>query len=163
MTEPVITLAQLYGGWREYQQRLVDALSPLSAEELNLGVGPQLRSIAMLASHIVSVRAGWLYFVLEVQDARLAPFAAWAGPDQPPRTAAEFVNGLETTWAVIEETLNQWTIANLDDQVWDTNDDGERIPLTRQWVIWHLIEHDMHHGGELSFALGLNGLAGVEI
>ncbi len=26
---------------------------------------------------------------------------------------------------------------------------GEDQTYTRQWVIWHLIEHDLHHGGEL--------------
>jgi uncharacterized damage-inducible protein DinB len=29
---------------------------------------------------------------------------------------------------------------------------------TRQWIIWHLIEHDLHHGGELFYTLGAHGL-----
>jgi hypothetical protein len=28
---------------------------------------------------------------------------------------------------------------------------GWGYELSRQWVIWHVIEHDLHHGGELSF------------
>jgi len=33
---------------------------------------------------------------------------------------------------------------------------------TRQWVIWHLIEHDLHHGGEISQILGSHGLPGLD-
>ena len=33
--------------------------------------------------------------------------------------------------------------------------------LTRQWIIWHVLEHEIHHGGELSLALGGYGLEGI--
>jgi uncharacterized damage-inducible protein DinB len=35
--------------------------------------------------------------------------------------------------------------------------------FTRQWVVWHLIEHDLHHGGEISLILGSNGLTGLDL
>jgi len=35
---------------------------------------------------------------------------------------------------------------------------GER---TRQWIIWHVLEHEIHHGGELSLALGNYELEGI--
>jgi uncharacterized damage-inducible protein DinB len=35
---------------------------------------------------------------------------------------------------------------------------GER---TRQWMIWHVLEHEIHHGGELSLALGNYALPGI--
>jgi uncharacterized damage-inducible protein DinB len=28
----------------------------------------------------------------------------------------------------------------------------------RGWIIWHLIEHDLHHGGELFYTLGSHGI-----
>ena len=40
----------------------------------------------------------------------------------------------------------------------DRPDPGEPEMFTRQWVIWHLIEHDLHHGGEAFYTLGMNGL-----
>jgi len=30
-------------------------------------------------------------------------------------------------------------------------------------VIWHLIEHDLHHGGEIALTLGLHGLAAPDL
>jgi uncharacterized damage-inducible protein DinB len=26
-------------------------------------------------------------------------------------------------------------------------------------VVWHVMEHDLHHGGELSLTLGMHGMA----
>jgi len=30
-------------------------------------------------------------------------------------------------------------------------------------VIWQVIEHDLHHGGELSFSLGMHNLAAPDL
>jgi uncharacterized damage-inducible protein DinB len=34
----------------------------------------------------------------------------------------------------------------------------EPVDVSRAWVVWHVLEHDLHHGGELSLTLGLHGL-----
>jgi uncharacterized damage-inducible protein DinB len=43
------------------------------------------------------------------------------------------------------------------------NEAGERPRRTRQWIIWHLVEHDVHHGGEISFSLGMHGVTGLDL
>ena len=158
MAEQQISLLPLYKGWDTYQELLIKAIAPLSFEQLSLRVAPQLRSVGELASHIVGVRSGWLFYTLEQGDEQMTTLAS-----QPARSAAELVHGLEVTWQVIQDALSHWTIADLDGLVHDTDENGEDQIYTRQWVIWHLIEHDMHHGGELSFTLGMYGLAGIEI
>jgi uncharacterized damage-inducible protein DinB len=35
--------------------------------------------------------------------------------------------------------------------------------VSRQWIIWHIIEHDLHHGGELSYSLGIHELAAPDL
>ncbi|GER91949.1 hypothetical protein KDW_61110 [Dictyobacter vulcani] len=45
----------------------------------------------------------------------------------------------------------------------DVDDDGTVERMTRQWVIWHLIEHDLHHGGELSFVLGAHNISAIDL
>ena len=158
MAEQQISLSPLYKGWDTYQRLLLKAVEPLSFEQLSLRAAPQLRSVGELASHIIGVRAGWLYFTLEQGDEQMTTLAS-----EPARSAAELVHGLEVTWQVIQDALSHWTIADLDELVHDTDEDGEDQIYTRQWVIWHLLEHDLHHGGELSFTLGMYGLAGIEI
>lgn len=163
MAEQPISLLPLYQGWDVYQERLIKALESLSLDQLSLRPAPQLRSMGENATHIVGTRAGWLYFVLERGDESLASLASWNQADQPVRPVASLINGLEATWQAIQDTLNHWTTADLTVIVHDTDENGEDQTYTRQWVLWHLIEHDLHHGGELSFTLGMHGLAGITI
>jgi uncharacterized damage-inducible protein DinB len=164
MSDHPSVLAPLYKGWDVYQNHLIHALAPLSPEQLTLRAADHLRSIGMLATHMVGARAGWLYYVLKEGDEQLLAIWRWGRDDQPARSPAELVNGLEITWKVIEEALQRWTLADLEETVRDVNEEtGEVEVFTRQWVIWHLLEHDMHHGGELSFSLGMHGLAAIDL
>lgn len=78
-------------------------------------------------------------------------------------STAELVAGLEATWGMIEKALARWTVADLG-QVFDppaSLTDRERElfgPCTRQEIIWHVLRHDMHHGGELAVGMGGYGL-----
>jgi len=162
MAEYHPSLASVYKGWDIYQHHLVKAITPLSSDQLELRAAPHLRSIGENVTHIIGVRAGWLYYTLKEGDEDLVSIGA-DRPGQPIRSAAELVSGLEITWQVLQNALQRWTVADLEEEVRDINDNGEEEILTRQFVLWHLIEHDLHHGGELSFVLGMHGLTGIEI
>jgi uncharacterized damage-inducible protein DinB len=88
----------------------------------------------------------------------VAAIAAWddhAGAAPP---AAELVRGLEVTFAAWKACLQRWTPRDLDEVFYDGPDE-----VTRGWIIWHVIEHDLHHGGELSYSLGALGLTGLNL
>lgn len=163
MTEHTFSLAPFYKGWDGYQQHLVHALAPLSPEQLNLRAAPHLRSVGINAAHIIGARAGWLHYVLREGGEDLIALSERDNSDQLARSAAKLVQGLETTWQVIQDCLQRWTVADLDKIFHDTEDNGEVVAYTRQWVIWHLIEHDMHHGGEISFTLGMHGVPAIDL
>lgn len=164
MTENPFLLAPFYKGWDVYQQHLVKALAPLSPDQLALRAAQNLRSINVIATHIVAVRARWLYYVLKEGDEQLIPIGTWDRSDQPARSSTELVSGLAITWNVIDEALHRWTIADLEEMLPDIDEDtGEEETFSRQWLIWHLLEHDLHHGGELSFSLGMHGLAAIDL
>lgn len=157
MSETHETLAFFRQGWHHYQGHLCRALAPLSAEQLALSAAPGLRSIEQLARHIVAVRAGWFHYNLQEGGEELLAFDAWHQHDRPPCTADELVSGLETTWQVIQEVLSRYTLADLQSTVQDEWN-GQIYTLTRGWVIWHVMEHDIHHGGEMAYSLGMHGL-----
>jgi uncharacterized damage-inducible protein DinB len=163
MAEQQIALLPLYKGWDSYQELLIKAIEPLSLDQLSLRPAPYLRSIGENAAHIVGTRAGWLYYTLERGGEQMTSLGNWNQQGQPARSAAELINGLQATWQVIQDTLNHWTTDDLAVIVHDIDENGEDQTYTRQWVIWHLIEHDLHHGGELSFTLGMHGLTGISI
>ena len=39
---------------------------------------------------------------------------------------------------------------------------GDRT-VTRGWVVWHVLEHDVHHGGEISQILGSHDLPPLDM
>jgi uncharacterized damage-inducible protein DinB len=163
MTNDPKAIAPFYQGWDVYQQHLIDVLTPLTSEQLALRVAPNLRSVSMIAAHIIGARARWLRFVLNEGDDALVPLGMWDRPDQPTPSAAMLVDGLATTWEVLEMALQRWTSDDLQEILRDVDDDGTEETFTRQWVIWHLIEHDLHHGGELSLALGIHGIPAIDL
>jgi uncharacterized damage-inducible protein DinB len=109
----------------------------------------------------------------------------------PQHTAAELVDALQKTWQMIEEVLEHLTAADLTRLV-APMDDAERVrhvqmvepalqpygwmwvesarqnnevrpPVSFQWIIWHVLEHDIHHGSEISTTLGIYGLPVIEL
>lgn len=158
MIEDTSTLAVFYKGWHDYQTLLTKAIAPLTADQLALSVEPGLRSIGTIVRHIIGGRARWFHDMLGVGDQEFARLGQWDRPGAPEREADELVSGLETSWRVMQEAIARWTPADMQQSY--KNDPGDEPEIfTRQWVIWHLIEHDLHHGGEISLTLGMHGLA----
>jgi uncharacterized damage-inducible protein DinB len=147
------TLAPFYKGWDAYQDLLTGALSPLASEQLALQASPSLRPVWQLAAHIIAARVVWFRRILGEVSAELEAMVSWDDDGQPQRNAHELVTGLEASWRLIDDCLARWTPEDLDQPVATRHG-----PATRQWVLWHVIEHDLHHGGELFLTLGMHGL-----
>jgi uncharacterized damage-inducible protein DinB len=162
-TENTGTVAKFYRGWDRYQDLLAATAAPLTEEQLSWRAAAHLRSAGELLAHIVGCRAGWLHYVLHEGGGDLEGISKWDEPGAPPRDTAELVSGLETTWRVIMNGLERWTPVDLDVEFQATDDDGTVHTFSRQWVLWHLLEHDMHHGGEFSYVLGMHGREGMDI
>lgn len=161
MAEPPGMLATLYQGWQDHSSQLIQAIAPLSADQLGLRAAPHLRPIGELAEHIIGGRVHWMYGMLGESNDELATLITGMDDDQSALSAAELVSGLNVTRALIDDRLARWNAADLAQTITVVRRGAERS-FTRQWVIWHLIEHDLHHGGELSFSLGIHHLAALD-
>jgi uncharacterized damage-inducible protein DinB len=157
MAEDSFTLTTFYTSWKAYQDRLAAALAPLSAEQLALGAAPNLRSVGANAGHIIGCRVGWFSYTLGEDLSAELTGVRWDGPDARIRTAAELVRGLELSWQMMAERLARWSSADME-QTFPDEFDGVPVQLSRAWIVWHVLEHDLHHGGEISFTLGAHGL-----
>lgn len=166
---PLITYYQ--HGWERYQRAIVASVTQLSSEQLALPVAPHYVSIGDLLAHMIDARVAW--------------FGGWLGEALPDVThweeerapqdaggstrykAAALVAQFEQTWRVIATAMPRWTTPELEQmvappaahQAWlRSRGEDEEPPHTRQWIVWHVMEHEIHHGGELSLALGAYGL-----
>ncbi len=162
MSEANVTLAIMSKGWHTYQNRLCEALAPLSPDQLALCAASNLRSIDELARHIIGVRAGWFHEALGEGGEDFGAFSQWDLPDSPSRQASELVSGLEATWQVMQEALARFTPADLQENI-QKERRGKTCTFTRGGIVWHVIEHDLHHGGEIAYSLGMHGLKATDI
>ncbi len=105
--------------------------------------------------HIADAEEGWFrYTVTRELD-------AW--PDQytlenyPTREAVK--SALAEVHARTVRYLD--SLGELDNAREVRSPEGETFPLL--WVIWHVLEHEIHHRGELSLILGMLGREGLDV
>ena len=158
MADEGFTLTTFYKQWKDYQEHIKESIAPLTDEQLALDVGTGLRTIGQNAMHIASCRAGWFTYTLgEDGGADVKAVAHWEEPGSPTRSAAEIAQALDSTWQFMADCLARWSPADMEQTVPD-DWDGEIVQLSRAWIVWHVMEHDLHHGGVISLTLGAHGI-----
>lgn len=160
--QPHSTLAVIYENWRGYNEKLRRCITPLTDEQLTLQPAPGMWPLGQLVQHIISVRAGWFSGTLQDEDALMTQYMEWGQRESSARSGEELAKGLDETWAFIEARLQRWTpddCAKTFPDEWD----GQVYEVSRSWVIYHVLEHDLHHGGEISLLLGMNGLRSLDL
>ncbi len=164
LTDSMTNSREVYRGWDTYHDHLIQAISPLTPEQVSYRTTGSLRSVGEICRHIIGARARWCEQALGLDGDTLGALGQWDARDAPERSATELVEGLRASWAVLWDALGSWTVADLAYTIPNTDRaPGEPEIFTRQWVVWHLIEHDLHHGGEVSLILGSRGLSGLDI
>ena len=169
MPDQTLPLSTFYSGWGSFQKNLVRMIAPLSREQLALPAGAHHWSVGTVLQHLAANRVWWFQLWMGEGSPDLAPIAHWDPADpveQAPLDTPELVAGLEASWQMIADALACWTADDL----------GQTFPppavmsqaeremfgeLSRRWIIWHVLEHEIMHTGELSLALGSYGLPGI--
>jgi uncharacterized damage-inducible protein DinB len=167
MTTTPQSLAPFYDGWRIAQERLVLRIGELSPHELELRAAPHLWPIWAITAHTAGMRPYWLCHVCKEPGAERTPFAAfndqgWEDDLDHPREADELVSALQSTWTIVEDCLDRWTPAMLQDEF--LREINGQVQLhTRQSILMRMITHDAYHCGEIAQTLGMHGLKEVDI
>ena len=163
MSTDAMPLSQVFEGWEGHQRSLVDTVRALTREQLAWRPAPHLRSVGELVGHISQGRIDWF---ARMQAPRSAELASQTGADNPQETlygnAEALARHLEGSWRMVEATLNEWSVADLAVTYRHTYY-GQTYAISRQWTIWRILTHDVHHGGELALMLGLQGVAVPEL
>ncbi|HET7421329.1 MAG TPA: DinB family protein [Candidatus Dormibacteraeota bacterium] len=155
-----------YSGWAKHNELLVRALSPLDEKQLEWTPGANLWPVRRLANHIVAARAWWFGGWMGEDPDTLTPLIDYddeSGADE--RDAATICQALDASWKSLESSLGKWTDADLDQQFQRPrpNQMGQRPWWSRRGIVWHVAEHDVHHGGEISLILGMHGGRGLDL
>lgn len=149
-------LSRVYEGWEGYNTSLVHAVRGLSDEQLAFRAAAEMRSVGELAWHLSHGRMHWFSHIDD--DAR-ALFESMPATAESGEALAEW---LERTWAIIAAVLDRWTVEDLE-VTFKHPYQGKVFLVSRQWVIWRILSHDQHHGGQLSELLAMQGIVPTEL
>lgn len=168
------SLASVLEGWDGYRQSIINAVTPLNAEQLTWRPSDHLRTVGELVRHIALGPVDWFLRMDAPLSHEIADqIDAWTQDLHGNRyiieqdvvaaeKADELVKWLETSRQMIKETLDAWTVEDLQityPHTWR----GNKYAISRQWTIWRIMAHDLHHGGELVLMLGIQGLENFEL
>src|SRR5436309_16098315 len=107
MTRSRIAAERALEVWQHMQDELVRVVGLLSDEQMNVRIAPNVRTLGEQAEHIVRGRALWVHKV--VDDPSLEPMMKWDEPDDPTRSTAEVVAGLQHTWQILRAYIEPST------------------------------------------------------
>lgn len=150
LTKSQIAAERALEVWQHMQDELVRLVELLDEAQMNMRIAPNVRTLGEQAEHIVRGRALWVHMV--VDDPSLEPMMNWDEPDDPPRSAAEVVAGLQHTWQILRAYIEPSTTddPSVPSIVSEQEKDGLR-------TVWGMIDHDLCHAGELALMLGVLG------
>ena len=161
-------VAPFYDRWGQYNGRLVDAIRSLSDEQLKLRAAPDKWPMWAIAAHTAGARVYWLCGVFKESGAETTPFTdplsgvGWEDDESTPRGSKELVFALESSWKIIERSLERWTPSMLGEEF--TREIGGKTQRhTRQSVLMRLLSHDAFHTGEISQLLSMHGCPEIDL
>jgi len=162
------SVGRYYEGWQIYNERIVEVVRDLSAEDMQVRPAPDRWPIWATVGHTAGARVYWLCGVFGEPGAAATPFAdplsgiGWEDDLNSPRTTAELTEALESTWRVIATCLERWTPDLLFEQFEPQADKTTQVH-TRQGVLMRLLSHDAYHCGELSQTLGIHDIPQIDL
>ena len=158
MTRNMQSLSAVFDGWDGYQTSIVHAVQPLTQEQLTYRPAPHLRTPAEIASHLAIGRIYWFSRMPAPGSLEMArKVEAIGGEGAIAGDRDQILFWLDASWKMIADTLNQWTVDDLA-RTYLHGYQEKTYAVSYQWTVWRILTHDIHHGGELAFVLGLQGI-----
>lgn len=145
---------EMFSHWRVVRRGLLEALDQLTDAQLRFVPREGMRSLGMVALHIAEAEEGWFRHVVTGE------LAAWPQFKEDDYATVEAIKQvLARVHGETEAYLATIDTAHIERIIhtpWD-----EDIPL--RWIVWHVLEHEIHHRGEIFLMLGIMGMRAPDV
>ena len=147
---------ELLRHWDEVRAGLYQALDKLSDAQLTFVPREGLWSLGKVVCHIASCEEGWLRHFARGQ---WPPEESDYAPESYPSVAAlkQLLAEVHARTAadLAVDDLGAWLDRRVK-QPW-----GAEVSV--RWCVWHVLEHEIHHRGEVYLMLGLLGMEAPDV
>ncbi len=149
-----MTADQLFSHWSEVRVGLLLALDQLTDEQLSFVPREGLWSLRTVALHIATAEEGWFRYIATGE------LDQWPEVDDTDYATVASIKALLTqvhsrTEAYLQ-TLHATDLDRVITTFW-----GAKVSL--RWIIWHVLEHEVSHRGEIYLMLGLMGMEAPDV
>jgi len=147
-------LSEMFSHWEQVRDDLLETIDKFSEEELSYVPFNDSWPVGQIMLHIADCEDNWLHGVVRNE---FEPWIGYPFKDYPNKAAiVEVLNKARERTLPLLEGLEE---SNLEDKY--AIPDGHKFTL--RWIIWHVLEHEIHHRGELSLILGILGREGLDV
>lgn len=144
---------ELFGHWNDVRAGLVEALNQLTDAQLDFTPRPGLWSLRETVLHIAVTEDGWLRYYAENR---------WH-EDLPEPAGYPTVASLKAFLAETHAATEAQFAADADALLAQVRPLPWGKQRTMDWIVWHVLEHEIHHRGEIYLMLGLMGIEAPDV
>jgi uncharacterized damage-inducible protein DinB len=149
-----MNIAQFFSHWKQVRADLLSTLDKFSDDELRYVPFNTSWSVGHIVLHIAEAEDGWFRHAVTRE---LEEFPEYSLENYPRKEDIKsLLAAVHARTQQYLESLNDSDTSHVVEVPW-----GESIPLV--WIIWHAVEHEIHHRAELSLILGLLGREGLDV
>jgi uncharacterized damage-inducible protein DinB len=150
----LMKLNNLFSHWDQIHQDTLATLDKFSESELAHIAYEGGMPVGRIALHIADAEEGW--FRMAVTNERQDWPSDYTLENYPTKESIKILlSEVHTKTMTYLETLTTDDLATEFEAPWGK--------FTIGFVIWHVLEHEIHHRGELSLILGTLGRAGLDV
>jgi uncharacterized damage-inducible protein DinB len=147
--------SDLFSHWKQVRTGLMETIDRFDEDQLGYVPFAGSWSVGEIMLHVADAEDGWFRHVVS-RELEEWP-VHYTVENYPDRTAIK--RALEEVHRNTEaylESLSESDLEKVVETPW-----GQALPL--RWIVWHVLEHEVHHRGELSLILGLLGKEGLDV
>jgi uncharacterized damage-inducible protein DinB len=148
-----MSLLQRFAPWGDIRTGLLDLVDRMEDADLAYVPVPKGWSLGRTLLHIADAEDYWLHCVVAGSPERWLEKEVGEEPDRA--TIVDLLAGIHEESVALLGTLTEADLT----RTFAVQDERR----TLEWIIWHVIEHEVHHRGEISLAFGLLGRTGLDV
>ena len=139
----ILEIKDFFVFWPKIQASILHMATLLKREDLNYTFDPNLMPVGAAFYHIAGTYDGW--FTYQIQDGEEFPKPV---PNED-LTVEIILDALKKAFERCNRFLENVSRNDWDKEVTDYDEENKPIKIPQWWVLWHLIEHDIHHRTQL--------------